>query len=127
MISKYFEARRRAKITYTRFFLGVKPVRKESIVEYFRDQTLGRITCSKIINEVCQKLDIRGNGEAGSMTAHGLTATMISLLISAGYPDAAVVLRTGHCDTTSLQSYHNFRENEGEMQLNAVPGGRREG
>lgn len=57
------------------------------------------------------------------MTAHGLRATMISLLISSGYLDAAVVLRTGHCVTTSLQSYHNLRGNEGEMQLNAVFGG----
>ena len=48
---------------------------------------------------------------------------MISMLISAGYSDAAVVLRTDHRDTTSLQSYHNFRGEQGEQQLQALFGG----
>ena len=62
LISKWFEARRRANRTCTRSFLGVKPGRKENIVEYFRNQPLGGSSCSKIAKEVCQKLDLRGNG-----------------------------------------------------------------
>ena len=58
------------------------------------------------------------------MTAHSLRATMIFSLTSAGYPDAAVVLRTGHRDTMSPQSYQNLRENKGEIQLNAMFRGR---
>ena len=56
------------------------------------------------------------------MSMHGLRATMISLLISAGYSDAADVLRTGHRDSNCLQSYHNLRGRNGEAQLNAVFG-----
>ena len=48
---------------------------------------------------------------------------MISLLRSAGHSDAAVVLRTGHRDSCSLQSYHNLRGNQGEDLLRAVFGG----
>lgn len=51
------------------------------------------------------------------MTTHGIRATMISLLISAGYSDAAVVL---NC---SLQSYHNPRGKNCEDQLAFVFGG----
>ena len=47
---------------------------------------------------------------------------MISMLISAGYSDAAVVLRTGHRDTTSLQSYRNLRVRHVREQLEAVFG-----
>ena len=61
------------------------------------------------------------------MTSHGLRDIFISLLISAGFPYIAVVLRIEHHDITSLQSYHNLRGSEGEMQLNAVLGGRWEG
>ena len=70
-------------------------------------------------------LNIRGNGEGKTITAHCLRATMISMLISANYSDAAVVLCTGHRDTTSLQSYHNLRREQGEQQLQAVFGGER--
>ena len=78
--------------------------------------------CMSIVRDVCTKLNIRGNGEASYMTTHGLRATMISMLISAGYSDAAVVLRSGHRDSTSLQSYHNLRGVNGERQLGAVFG-----
>lgn len=66
------------------------------------------------------KLGIRGNGKADHMTAHGLRAPMISMLISAGYSDAAVALRSGHRDNTSLQSYQNLRGLNGEAQPRAV-------
>ena len=87
----------------------VQPVSSD-VCEFFRDHPLGGDTCSSIVKKVCSKSGIRGCGESSTMTAHGLRASMISILISAGYSDAAVVLRTGHRDTTSLQSFHNLRE-----------------
>ena len=71
------------------------------------------------VKSVCTKLGIRGDGEAVFITTHGLRATMISLLISAGNSDAAVDLRTGHRDHNSLQSYHYLRGINGETQLTA--------
>ena len=56
------------------------------------------------------------------MTAHGLCATMISLLTHAGYFDAAIVLRSGLQDMNSLQHYHNLRGRNGEQQLNVLFG-----
>ena len=73
-----------------------------------------------VVKSVCTKLGIRGEGEADFMTTHGLRATMISLLISASQTDAAAVLRTGHRDRNSLQSYHNLRGIDGETQSAAV-------
>ena len=90
--------------------------------EFFRDQPLDRNTCSSIAKKVCSKLGIRGCGESSTMTAHGLRATMISMLMSAGCSDAVVVLRTGHRDATSLQIYHNTRGRHGREQLEAVFG-----
>lgn len=54
------------------------------------------------------------------MTTHGLRATMILLLITAGYSDAAIVLRSGHRGNNSSQSYHNLRGENGRAQLIAV-------
>ena len=57
------------------------------------------------------------------MTAHGLRSIIISMLSSAGYSDASVVLLTGRRDTSSMQSNHNLRGGEGKNQLCAVFGG----
>lgn len=48
---------------------------------------------------------------------------MIYLLLSSGFSDAAVVLRTGHRYKSSLKSYNNLRGKYGEDQLAAVFGG----
>ena len=122
LLKKYFRAPEEGGITCQHFFLGVKSGRKADVCEFFRDQPLGRNTCSSIVKKVCSKLGIRGCGESSTMAAHGSRATMISMLISAGYSDAAVVLRTGHRDTTSLQSYQNLRGRHGREQLEAVFG-----
>ena len=78
---------------------------------------------SKVLKEVCLSLGIRGEGANNYVTTHGLRATTISLLISSGHSDAAVVLRSGHRDNNSLQSYHNLLGHSGEQQLAAVFGG----
>lgn len=80
----------------------------------------GTHTTKGIVKDVCSTMGIRDIGEANYMTTHGLRAKMISMLISAGYSDAAVCLRTGHRDATSLQSYHNLRGRNSEEQLGAV-------
>ena len=59
-------------------------------------------------------------GVSNQVTTHGIRAMMISMLVSAGFSDAAVVLRTRLRDTTSLQSYHNLMVRNGEEQLKAV-------
>lgn len=123
LIVGFLAARSEAGITCPRFFLGAKTGHQVRVCDYFRNQPLGRNTCLTVVKDVCTKLGIRGTGEAAYMTTHGLRATMISLLISAGYSDAAVVLRTGHRDNSSLQSYHNLRGQNGADQLAAVFGG----
>lgn len=120
LMCEYFSARAAAGITNPRFFLGVKPGKKVTVSDFYRNQPLGRNTCSYVVKEVCAKLGIRGNGEADGMVAHGLRATMISLLIYAGYSDASVVSLTGHRNTTSLQSYYNLRGEQGAQQLEAI-------
>ena len=75
-----------------------------------------------VVKTVCEKLGIRGSGESTCMTTHGLRATMISMLISGGHCDAAIMLRRGHRDGTNLKSYHNLRGENGREQLNAVFG-----
>ncbi len=102
LILKFLSARHLAEIICPRFFLGVCQGKKVLTHEFFKNQSLGRNTCSRIVRTVCRKLNIRGNGEACYMTTHGLLATMISLLISAGYSDAAVVLCSVHRDNSSL-------------------------
>ena len=78
---------------------------------------------SKVLKEVCLSLGIRGEGANNYVTTHGLRATTISLLISSGHSDAAVVLRSGHRDNNNLQSYHNLIGHNGEQQLAAGFGG----
>lgn len=123
LIMRYIVARRIAKITVPRFFVGAKGGARGDLSEFFHNQPLGKNTCSGTVRSICTKLGILGSGEAAYMTTHGLRATMISLLISAGYSDCAVALRSGHRDLASLQSYHNLRGKNGENQLAAVFGG----
>ena len=54
------------------------------------------------------------------ITAHGLLATIIPLLISAGHSDTAFAWRTGHRYRNSLRTYHNLRGIDGEAQLGTV-------
>ena len=82
LIKQYFIARDRARITCSRFFLGVTSGKKEDAINFFKNQPVGRNACSTIVNTVCNALEIRGNGQGPYMTTHGLRATMISLLIS---------------------------------------------
>ena len=61
-----------------------------------------------IVKEVCSCLGIRGECVCENVPTHGLRATMISLLTSAGDSDATIVQRTGHCNTSVLQNYHHL-------------------
>ena len=81
---------------------------------------------SSVVRQTCKSLGIRGEGASKHMTTHGLRGTMISLLIASGHSDASVVLRSGHADSSSLQSYHNLRGENGIHQLKAIFGRSRE-
>ena len=72
------------------------------------------------MKEICTSLKIYGEGASKYMTTHGLRATLISLLIASGHSDASVVLRSGHRDSMSLQSYHNLRGRNGRNQMIAI-------
>lgn len=120
LIETYIEARRAAGIDHSRFFLGSKAGKKLDVSTFFRSQPIGKYTMTSIVKTVCQRLGIRGQGCAKHMTTHGLRSTMISMLISSGYSDAAVCLRSGHRDPSSLLNYHNLRGQQGEEQLGAV-------
>lgn len=95
-------ARSTAGISCPRLFLGARAGLQVRVCDFFRNQQLGQNTCLTVVRNVYSKLGIRGTGEAAYMTTHGLRATMISLLILAGYSDAAVVLRPGNRDNSSL-------------------------
>lgn len=54
---------------------------------------------------MCLAENIKGHGVDGFVTTHGLRGTMASLLIEAGFSDAAVSLRTSHRSLNSLRIY----------------------
>lgn len=120
LVDQYLHARKTAAIDHPRFFLGVKPGKKLDVSTFFKPQPIGRNTMSSVVKKVCKSLGIRGQGCADHVTSHGLRATMISMLISGGYSDAAVMLRSGHRESSSLLSYHNLRGKQGQDQLSAI-------
>ena len=122
LIQNYFAVRRLRNLGKDRFFLGVNQGRKNDVSAFLKAQPISRNARSKIVKEVCLSLDIRGEGANNYVTTYGLRATMISLLISSGHSDATVVLRSGHRDNNSLQSYHNLISRNGKQQLAAVFG-----
>lgn len=127
VIDDYVLMRNRANIYHERFFLSVKPGVKHDTSKFFKQQPIGRYLMSTIVKDVCLSLGIQGEGAAKFMTTHGLRATMISLLIASGHSDASVMLRSGHADSTSLQSYHNLRGQHGADQLVGMFGGNNTG
>lgn len=122
LIKQYIDARRAKGNPCTRFFFSVRYGKNMDLSEYFKRKPLGENTCKSVVKYVCASLGIRKQGQAAYMTTHGLRATMISLLISAGYSDAAVVLRSGRRYLNSLQCYHNLRGRHGTNQLCAAFG-----
>lgn len=67
-----------------------------------------------------QQAHDQGKGESTQMTTQELRATMISLLVTAGYSYAAVVLRSGNRNNKSLKIYHNLHGENGRAQLTAL-------
>ena len=57
------------------------------------------------------------------VTTHGLRATMVTMLIDAGYSDSTIGLRTGHRDLRSLVKYHNLTGKIGVQQIGNMYGG----
>ena len=100
--------------------------RSDEVETFFKPQTIGKNTLNRIVRDVCRSLGIRGEGANKYVTTHVLRATMLSLLITCGHSDAAVVLRSGHRNNNSLQSYQNLMGRNGEAQLAAVFGGAHE-
>lgn len=54
---------------------------------------------------MCEGAEIRGSGFQKYMIAHGLKATMTTLLIEAGHGGASVVLRMDYSDINTLSRY----------------------
>lgn len=46
-----------------------------------------------------------------------ICATIVTLLVDAGYDDATIMLRTGHGDVKSLRMYHNLSR---KIELNQL-------
>lgn len=55
-------------------------------------QNLGRYSFSMIVKTVCARLGLRGNGAYSSVTTHDLRASMMMLLIEAGYDYVTITL-----------------------------------
>lgn len=56
------------------------------------------------------------------VTTHGLRATMVTMLIDAGYSDSTIALRTGHRDLRSLASCQNLTGKIGVEQVGRMYG-----
>ena len=119
-ITQYLQHRADAGISSDRFFLGTRKAKKVHPTTFFKDQPIGRNTFTKLVRDICNELGVRGVGLSDAMSTHGLRSTMITLLMTAGFSDAAVALRTGHRDLNSLKSYHNLLNDSGRKQLEAV-------
>lgn len=72
------------------------------------------------MTRVCGTLGILGDGAGEAVTTHGLRATMISLLIDAGYADSMIALRSGHRCLDNLKRYHNLRGDIGLEQISRI-------
>ena len=105
-------------MTYPCFPLSSRKVKKLDTTKFFRSQPIGRNLMTSIAQDVWSSLSIRGEGCTKFVTTQGLRATMISMQISAGFSDAAV-LRTQHREINSVKVYHNFRETLVENQMRA--------
>lgn len=105
MLSEYVASWNATGIDHKRLFLSIKRGKKGDQKSFFKSQPIGRNKMASIVKDVCRSLKVRGEGASKYMTARGLQATMVSLLISSGHSDAAVPLRAGHRDDRSLQSY----------------------
>ena len=116
LLNAYFEARRTANLAHYRFFLSINHGKEGYILKFFKPQPFERNTMTSIVKYVSASLGIRGEGVIKSITTHVLRGSMISLLISPGYSDAAVVLCSGHRDSNSLQSCHSLMGSNGVQQ-----------
>lgn len=114
-IEDYMFIRSRLKCGSDRFFMAANP-HARSRGEFFTKQHLGKNSFSRIANDTCALLGIKGTGFAEGMTAHGLRGTVVSLLFENGSGDASVALRTGHLDLRSLQSCHNLQGRLGQQE-----------
>ena len=126
VIKEYLNIRKRVQTNSKQFFLSIKTTGKDRKSgdpnKYFTSQNLGKNTFSTIVERVCKKLGIRGDGAYSVVTAHGLRATIVTMLLEAGYDDATITLRTGHKDLKSLRSYHNLRGSIGLQQMKKMFG-----
>lgn len=74
------------------------------------------------MKSVCEKLRVRGYGAKKILTAHDLRATMVELLIDAGYEDSTIMLVTLLRNIFSLRNYHNFLGKIGLQQVSRMLG-----
>ena len=126
IIREYLEIRLKIQTSTNQFSLGLKTTVKDlcggDTKKYFMKQPLGRHSFTKIVSNFCSKLGLRGDGAHEIVTTHGLRATMVTLLIDAGYHDATITLRTGHHDVKSLRNYHTLRGIIGANQIRRMFG-----
>lgn len=55
---------------------------------------------------MCIEAGLSEDGLKHYVTNHGLSFSMVSLLIEAGQTDSTIILRTGHTNTNALARYH---------------------
>ena len=130
VIKEYLGIRMKIDSATNRFFMGLKTTGRgltsSDPKQYFTKQPLGMNSFNNIVKNLCLRLGVRGDGAFSTVTTHGLRATMVTLLIDAGYDDAIITLRTGHRDVKSLRNYHNLRGNIGLNQLKCMFGDSRD-
>lgn len=107
--------------TSDRFFLGAEKGGKvygDDPSQCFSRQNLGRSQFFDVVRRfcvTCVTVGLRGDRANEQVTTHGLTATMATLLINAGYENPIIMLRTGHRNFASLHNYHNLRGKEDNL------------
>lgn len=70
---------------------------------------LGRDTFLCTVRSACDTEATPGSGLKEWVTMHGLGGTLATILFESRYTVSSVLLRTGHLDPRSLQSYQHLR------------------
>lgn len=103
-LHKYIVMRNSKSQFLNRFFLQFKHNATKSEVP-LRRQHLGNNSFTRLIKEMCTTTNVRGNGVHDYMTAHGLLATIKSLLIGACHNEISIItdraLINGHINQVS--------------------------
>lgn len=72
------------------------------------------------MRNICNEVELNGGGLNDFMKNHGLHSSMTASLTDVAHKDSSVILRTGHCNTTTLARYDNLHGMKGLRQQESL-------